>query len=187
MVKVNEELNAFFLNKEDQEDDPLNVTADAHDLLDDQRQDISLADLGETYSFFQDFKRRMVREIPMQTTLKCRYASGTDLKHLRSNEVPEMKNFWVANAERLANVATQQMQEGCYSTQEEAEFIQYEKHVMLHPASLQTDQSSFDCADLVRQSILALDESEDEFAFSETDSDCIEAITNRPATNNQVN
>ena len=180
LVKVLLEFK-LYLGQEDTEVelDPLNVTAELERLGQDPSSNIQPADFGATFEFFKRLKRKMIKMVPMQTTAKCRYSSGTDLKHLATSprhEVPELKTFWVTNTERLTNVASQQIQMGVFSVEEEEEIRQHEKFSMLHPASFQSDQSAtLDCTDFVRQGLSQMRQqtidSDDDLEFSSSDSE----------------
>ena len=180
LVKVLQEFKLYLGQEETEvELDPLNVTAEVERLGQDPDSKVRPEDFGATFEFFKRLKAKMIKMVPMQTTSKCRYSSGTDLKHLASSprhEVPELKTFWVANTERLTNVATQQILEGSYTLEEEQEIAQYEKYVMLHPANLQGDQSaSLDCTDFVRQGLSQMRQrtidSDEDLDFSGSESD----------------
>lgn len=194
LVKVLLEFKLYLGQEETEvELDPLNVTAEVERLGQDPDSHIQPADFGATFEFFKRLKRKMIRMVPMQTTSKCRYSSGTDLKHLATSprhEVPELKTFWVANTERLTNVASQQIQMGVFSVEEEEEIRQYERFTMLHPASFQNDQSStLDCTDFVRQGLSQMRQqtidSDEDLEFSGSDSeDRLDSINSEGPENN---
>jgi len=182
LVKVLLEFKLYLGQEETEEEwDPLNVTAEIERLSRDSDSDLNIqpADFGATFEFFKRLKRKMIKMVPMQTTSKCRYSSGTDLKHLATaprHEVPELKTFWVTNTERLTNVASQQIQSGVFTLEEEDEIRQHEKFSMLHPASFQCDQSStLDCTDFVRKGLSQMRQqavdSDDDLEFSGSDSE----------------
>ena len=89
-IKVIQELK-IFLGQDDDEDesDPLNITAELEGLVHEPNTPITEADLTETFRFFKRFRKDLVHVFPMQTSHKCKYASGTHLQHLRAREAPE--------------------------------------------------------------------------------------------------
>ena len=155
--------------------DPLNVTTELEGLVLEPNTEITDDDFTETLRFFKKFRKQLVHVFPMQTSHKCRYASGTHIKHLRAREAPEAKDFWVANTARLTNIASGQLLEGDYTPEEEIELMQYEKYSMLHPATNQAQQQSEAITDFVRRGMYIYrppptpSESSDEFDFDMDD------------------
>ena len=152
LLKVLEEFK-IFLSKdvEDGDIDPLNITAELEGLVNTPNNEVTENDLTETFRFFKKFQKDLTYVFPMQTSHKCRYASGTHLTHLRAREAPEPKDFWTANTERLTNCVSSQLLEGFFTLEEEAELIQFEKHAMLHPASQQADQRDYNISDFLQR------------------------------------
>ena len=176
MAKVLHEFK-IFLSKdvEEGDEDPLNVTAEIESLVLEPNSGVTEEDLTETFSFFKKFRKELVYVFPMQTSHKCRYSTGTHLTQLRNREVPEPKDFWTTNTEKLTNISSAQLLEGFVTPEEEAELIQYEKHAMLHPASIQADQRNFNIANFVQNGLYTWrppatpSESSDEFDFEMDD------------------
>ena len=174
LVKVLHEIK-IFLSKdvEEGEFDPLNVTEDLEGLVQEPNNEVVEEDLTETYRYFKKFRDELVYVFPMQTSHKCKYATGTHIKHLRAREAPEAKDFWVANTAKLTNCTSGQLLEGYYTPEEEAEIAQYEKHAMFHPASNSSNHT--DVTDFVRRGLYVWhppatpSESSDEFDFEMDD------------------
>jgi len=176
LVKVCQEFKTFLSRDAEEENaDPLNVTAELEGLVHEPNNEVTEDDLTETFRFYKKVRKELVYIFPMQTTHKCKYASGTHIQHLRAREAPEPKDFWVANTDRLTNIASGQLLEGTFTADEEAEFIQYEKHTMIHPASFQADQGNHEIKDFMSRGMYiwrpppSESESSDEFDFEMDD------------------
>ena len=83
--------------------------------------------IEESIQFFQNCDTALVQEIPMKTYQKMRYGSGVNLDLIKKGEIPEAKDFWTLNTNRLTNIASQLNLKGCYSAEEEFLETQKEK------------------------------------------------------------
>jgi len=81
----------------------------------------------ESIQFYQNCDTALVQVIPMKTFQKSRYGSGVNLDLIKRSEMPELKDFWTLNTNRLTNIASQLNVKGCYSAEEELLELQKEK------------------------------------------------------------
>ena len=176
LVKVLQEFKMFLSRDVDEENaDPLNVTSELEGLVQEPNSEITEMDFTETFRFYKAVREKLVYIFPMQTTHKCKYSSGTHLRHLRAREAPEPKDFWVSNTDRLTNIVSGQLLEGTFTPDEENVFLQFEKHAMIHPASFQADQRNHQIKDFMSRGMYiwhpppSESESSDEFDFDMDD------------------
>ena len=81
--------------------------------------------IQESIQFYQNCDTVLVQQIPMKTYQKMRYSSGVNLDLLKRSELPELKDYWTINTNRLTNIASQVNVKGCYSQEEE--FLEHQK------------------------------------------------------------
>lgn len=81
--------------------------------------------IQESKQFYQNCETVLVQQIPMKTYQKMRYSSGVNLDLLKRSELPELKDYWTINTNRLTNIASQVNVKGCYSQEEE--FLEHQR------------------------------------------------------------